>query len=151
MWTELLGVNLVGPAMLTQLLLPELVAARGSVVMVSSVHANLTKPGFSAYATSKGGLVTLASALAVELGPLGVRVNAVLPAATDTPMLRAGFAKHPEGFKALGEFHPLGRICAPSEIASFISFLGDSSRSGFITGSHLAIDGGIGGRLYDPN
>jgi NAD(P)-dependent dehydrogenase (short-subunit alcohol dehydrogenase family) len=101
-----------------------------------------------------------------------VRVNAVLPAATDTPMLRAGFAKNAEGFKALGAFHPLGRICAPEEIAAFIAFLGgaqrerpndehvcqplsrassDSSKSGFITGSHLAIDGGIGGRLYDPN
>ncbi len=57
---------------------------------------------------------------------------------------------HP-GFDALSKFHPVGRICEPEEIAQFVAFLGDKTKSGFINGSALQIDGGIGGRLYDPN
>jgi len=148
-WDETLATNVTAPFLLIQQLLPELETARGSVVNIASIHANLTKPEFVAYATSKGALVTMSQALAVELGPRGVRVNAVLPAATDTPMLRAGFAARPEGLAELGAQHPIGRIATPEEIAHFIVFLA-SPAAGFITGSALAIDGGIGHRLHDP-
>ena len=152
-FTETLAVNVTAPAMMIQLLLAELQAAGGSVVNISSIHANLTKPGFSAYAASKGGLVSLTKALAVELGPLGVRVNAVLPAACNTAMLRAGFeaARNVEGMEQLQRLHPVQRICEPREIAEFIMFLSDASKSGFINGSALQIDGGIGARLLDPD
>ena len=88
-WRATLDVNLLAPFLLTQGLLPELERAGGSVVNVASVHAHLTKPGFVAYATSKAALVGLTRSLAVDLGSR-VRVNAVLPAATATPMLLAG-------------------------------------------------------------
>lgn len=102
------------------------------------------------YAASKGGLVSLAKALAVELGPLGIRVNAVLPAATNTPMLRAGFASAGV-LEQLDRLHPVQRICHPREIGEFILFLADAKKSGFINGSALQIDGGIGARLLDPD
>lgn len=148
-WDVTLSTNLTAPFMLIRAFLPELEAAKGSVVNVASIHAALTKPGFVAYATSKGGLVALTRALAVELGPRGVRVNAVLPAATETPMLRAGFEGNPEGYAELAALHPIGRIARPEEIAEFIAFLA-SAQAGFITGSALQIDGGMGGRLHDP-
>lgn len=148
-WDATMAINLTAPFLLTQAFLTELEAARGCVVNVASIHSSLTKPGFAAYATSKGGLVTLTRALAVDLGPRGIRVNAVLPAATETPMLRDGFRGNPEGFAQLAAMHPIGRIAQPEEIAEFIAFLG-SPQAGFISGSALSIDGGIGGRLHDP-
>lgn len=148
-WDLVMSTNVTAPFCLIREFLPELKAARGSIVNVSSIHANLTKPGFVAYATSKGALCALTRSLAVELGDSGVRCNAILPAATATPMLLAGFESAPEKFKELSSMHPVGRICDPREIGEFIAFLGsDSSR--FITGSELQIDGGIGGRLHDP-
>ena len=75
-WRETLDTNLLAPFLLTQALLPELERGRGSVVNVASIHANLTKPGFVAYATSKAALVGLTRSLAVDLGGR-VRVNAV--------------------------------------------------------------------------
>ena len=90
-WDLVMSTNVTAPFCLIREFLPELKAARGSIVNVSSIHANLTKPGFVAYATSKGALCALTRALAVELGDSGVRCNAILPAATATPMLLAGF------------------------------------------------------------
>ena len=115
---------------------------------VSSIHAFETKPHFVAYATSKGALLTLTRALAVELAPC-VRVNAVIPSATDTGMLRAGFEGNPEGLAELGRYHPMGRIARPEEIAAVIAFLGSEAAS-FMTGSAISVDGGIGARLHDP-
>lgn len=148
-WDVTLSTNLTAAFMLVKTFLPEIEAAQGSIVNVASIHANLTKPGFVAYATSKGGLVAMTRAMAVELGPRGVRVNAVLPAATDTSMLRAGFAGEPEKYEHLAALHPIGRVARPEEIAEFIVYLA-SAAAGFITGSALQIDGGIGGRLHDP-
>jgi NAD(P)-dependent dehydrogenase (short-subunit alcohol dehydrogenase family) len=129
-------------------MLPDLEKARGSVVNISSVHATLTKPGFSAYATSKAALLGMTRALAVDLGPR-VRVNCVTPAATDTPMLRAGFEGNPAELSALAAMHPSGRIATPEEIARVVLFLASDAASA-ITGAALAADGGIGGRLHDP-
>jgi NAD(P)-dependent dehydrogenase (short-subunit alcohol dehydrogenase family) len=148
-WDVTLSTNLTAAFMLIQTFLSDLEQVKGSVVNVASIHANLTKPGFVAYATSKGGLVALTRALAVELGPKGIRVNAVLPAATETPMLREGFKDDPEGYAELARMHPIGRIAKPEEVAEFIAYLA-SPQAGFITGSALQIDGGMGGRLHDP-
>jgi NAD(P)-dependent dehydrogenase (short-subunit alcohol dehydrogenase family) len=149
MWSEVMATNVGAPFALAKLFLPQLTAAKGSIINIASIHANLTKPEFVAYASSKGALVSLTKALAVELGPKNVRVNAVLPAATSTPMLMAGFDGKAEAFKALEGMHPLQRICEPKEIAEFVEFLaGDKCH--FITGSCLQIDGGIGSRLHDP-
>ena len=147
-WRETLDVNLLAPFWLTQRFLPLLRATRGSVVNISSIHAMLTKQDFAVYATSKGALVSLTRALAVELAP-DVRVNSILPAATDTPMLRSGFKENPSGFDELAKYHPVGRIADPKEVAELALFLAGKN-AGFITGSALNVDGGIGICLHDP-
>jgi len=147
-WQQSFTVNASAPFFLSQALLPELRKARGSIVNVASIHARLTKRYFSLYAATKGALVTLTKALAIELAPL-VRVNAILPAATETPMLKDGFKNNKKGYKQLGNCHPLQRIAKPKEVAELIYFLA-ADRAGFITGSTFPIDGGIGACLLDP-
>ncbi len=147
-WDVTLQTNLLAPFWATRRLLPLLRAARGSVVNIASIHAISTKPGFALYSTSKGALVSLTRAMALELAP-EVRVNAMLPAATDTSMLRAGLEGGENALNALGECHPLGRIARPEEVARVAIFLA-SSESSFITGAELRVDGGIGALLHDP-
>ncbi|MBD3167749.1 SDR family oxidoreductase [bacterium] len=147
-WDITLQTNLLAPFWLTRRFLPLLRRARGSVVNMASIHANVTKSEFVAYATSKGALISLTRAMAVELAP-DVRVNAILPAATDTPMLRAGFEGSEEKMEQLGAYHPLGRIAEASEVARVARFLA-SDEASFITGSTLSVDGGIGAVLHDP-
>jgi len=147
-WDKTLNTNLLAAFWLIQHFLPLLREAKGSVVNIASVHATVTKPEFIAYATSKGALVSLTRALAVELAP-DVRVNAVLPAATDTAMLRAGFEDNPQGLQTLGNYHPLGHIAHPREVAQVVLFLA-SAKASFVTGSAVSVDGGIGACLHDP-
>lgn len=147
-WAETLEVNLVVPFMLIKRFLPLLEPARGAVVNISSVHATVTKPGFVCYATSKGALVGMTKAVAVDVGPR-VRVNAVAPAATQTPMLMAGFEGRPKEFAQLASMHPLGRIALPVEVAKVVEFL-ISDASSFISGATIPVDGAIGARLHDP-
>lgn len=108
-WHHTLNTNLVAPFLLIQGLLPELKKAGGSVVNIASVHATNTKPGFVCYATSKSALVGLTKAMAVDLGA-AVRMNAICPAATATPMLLAGFEGKEEEFRQLSRMHPLGEL-----------------------------------------
>lgn len=147
-WNLSLDVNLSAPFWLTQTLLPELERAVGSVVNIASIHAQLTKPGFVTYATTKAALAGLTRALAVDLGSR-VRVNAICPAAISTPMLEAGFAGRPEARHQLDEFHPAGRIGQPEEVAQLALQLAGSGPA-FLTGACFTLDGGISGRLHDP-
>lgn len=128
--------------------LPELKAVKGSIVNIGSIHAKLTKRQFVAYATSKGVLETMTRTMALDLAP-EVRVNAIAPAATDTPMLRAGFEGNDQGFKDLERYHPLRRIASCEEVAQAALFLA-GSQAGFMSGSTIGVDGGIGGCLSDP-
>lgn len=143
-----LDVNLMAPFLLIREFLPQLEAARGMVVNVASIHAALTKPHFSAYATSKAGLVGMTRALAVELGGR-IRVNAVCPAAIATPMLIDGFKESPEGLSQLAEHHPTRRIGNPDEVADLVRYLAESP-SPFLNGAIVGLDGGISSRLHDP-
>ena len=133
---------------------PLLQKASGAIVNVSSVHALATSPNVGAYAASKGGVLALTRALALEFGPAGVRVNAVLPGAVDTDMLTKGLERDLaqgdsiEGrFEALAKRTALGRVGKPEEIASAILFLADGRQSSYITGQSLVIDGGALARL----
>ena len=139
--------NVFAAFFITQAFLSDLKDQRGGVVNIGSIHSQLTKQHFSAYATSKGALVALTQSLAVDLAP-DVRVNCVIPAATDTPMLRASFEDE-EAFKRLGEYHPLNRVAHPAEIGEVVKFL-LGPQSSFITGSTIRVDGGIGNVLSDP-
>jgi len=147
-WHTTLDVNLVAPFLLTQMLLPELERASGSVVNVASIHAQLTKPGFVCYATSKAALVGLTKSMAIDLGPR-IRVNAICPAAVETPMLLAGFEGQQQNLQDLADYHPIKRLAHPMEIAEAAGFL-ISGKSSFMTGEVLNICGGITARLHDP-
>lgn len=142
-------VNAIAPFLLTRALLPELERERGSVVNISSIHAALTKPGFTAYAASKAALSGLTRALSVELGNR-VRVNAIEPAAISTPMLVASFVGNDGGLTELADIHPVGRIGEPREVADLAVFVA-SDQARFINGAIFGIDGGISHRLHDPS
>ena len=147
-WQRSFDTNVVAPFALIQGLLPELKRARGSVVNIASVHAQLTKPGFAAYATSKSAMVGMTRSLAIDLAG-SVRLNCINPAATETSMLVAGFEGREEELSQLGRCHPLGRIADPREVARVAVFLASEDAS-FVNGAALDVDGGIGARLHDP-
>jgi NAD(P)-dependent dehydrogenase (short-subunit alcohol dehydrogenase family) len=129
-------------------------AGGGAIINVSSVHAVQTSANIAAYAASKGGLLALTRAMAIEFAPDGIRVNAVLPGAVDTPMLRAGLGRGHAGdgdvqarLDNLARRTVNGRIGRPEEIAHAIYFLADEEQSSFMTGQALIVDGGATARL----
>lgn len=153
-WDAVFGVNVRAIFRLTQILFPLLKRAHGSVINVSSVHAIATSAGVSAYAASKGALLPLTRAMALEFSRYHVRVNAVLPGAVDTQMLRSGLERgHLRGastrtlLQSLAAKHALGRVGKPRDIAHAIYFLGDPEHSSFITGQTLVADGGAMAKL----
>jgi len=126
----------------------------GAIVNMSSVHAVQTSANIAAYAASKGGLLALTRAMAIEFAPDQIRVNAVLPGAVDTPMLRAGLGRGHVGAGSITErLDNLarktvnGRVGLPEEIAHAVYFLADGTRSSFMTGQALIVDGGATARL----
>lgn len=144
-WDELFATNLRSAFIVSRASYEHLRRTRGSIVNVASVHAVATSPGMAAYAATKAALVALTRSAALELADAGVRVNAILPGAVDTPMLRAGLAGWPSpeaGLEHLKKRTPLGRIGEPEEIARAILFLADGSASSFVTGQTLVVDGG---------
>lgn len=147
-WLRTQNVNVTAPFLLVQGLLSQLETARGNVINIASIHGQLTKPEFIAYATSKTALIGMTRAMAVELGAR-VRVNAVCPAAIATPMLVAGFDGRPEAYQQLANMHPVGRVGQPAEVARTCQLIADD-QLGFLTGACIALDGGIGARLHDP-
>lgn len=147
-WHKTLDINLIAPFLLTKLFLPQLESTFGSVVNIASIHSQLTKPQFVCYATSKSALVGLTKSMAVDLGSR-IRVNAICPAAVETPMLISGFEGDEESLKELNSKHPLNRLAQPEEIAEAAFFL-VSQTSSFITGTTLNVCGGISSRLHDP-
>lgn len=147
-WYRTLDINLLVPYSLTKGLLPQLESVGGCVINISSIHARLTKAGFVAYATSKAALSGMTRAMAVDLGAR-VRVNAIEPAAIQTPMLEAGFEGKPEEFAQLQVSHPQGRIGTPEEVAALALSVA-SGELQFLHGACIGLDGGISGRLHDP-
>jgi NAD(P)-dependent dehydrogenase (short-subunit alcohol dehydrogenase family) len=146
-WDAVAAVNIRGAFVCLKAVYSQLASTRGSVVNVGSVHATATSHSIAAYAATKGGLSSFTRAAAIEMAPLGVRVNAVLPGATDTPALRAGFSRKADAKLTLIERTPLKRIGHPRDIAQAIAFLIDRDRSAFITGQDFVIDGGALARL----
>ena len=114
----------------------------GSLVFTSSFVGHTAGfPGTAAYAASKAGLVGLTQALATEFGPRGIRVNALLPGGTDTPMARE-MNGTPEAMAQVANLHALKRIARPEEIAQAALFLASDAGS-FMTGSAMLVDGGV--------
>ena len=126
----------------------------GAVVNVSSVHAVATSANIAAYAASKGGLLALTRAMAIEFAPDGIRANAILPGAVDTQMLRDGLVREHAGegsvedrLENLARNTVSGKVGTPDEIAQAIFFLADHNQSSFMTGQALIVDGGATARL----
>ncbi|HMN63031.1 MAG TPA: SDR family oxidoreductase [Anaerolinea sp.] len=126
----------------------------GAIVNVSSVHAICTSANIASYAASKGGLLALTRAMAIEFASDGIRVNAILPGAVDTPMLRASMERGSlTGGDVLDRLENLarktvnGRVAQPEEIARSIYFLADNHQSSFMTGQGMGVDGGATARL----
>ncbi len=153
-WDEVMGSNLRSAFLTARHAYNLLRQSHGAIVNVSSVHAVATSAGLAAYAASKGGLAALTRAMAVEFASDGIRVNAILPGAVDTPMLRAGLGRGHLGggsvedkIAELGRRSLLGRVAAPIEIARVIRFLADGTQASFITGQLIVVDGGATARL----
>jgi len=154
-WDLVLASNLRSVFLGAKLAYPLLkVRGGGAIVNTSSVHAVATSANIAAYAASKGGLLALTRAMAIEFAPDNIRVNAILPGAVDTPMLRAGLNRGHVGHGDMQErLDNLaaktvnGRVGQPEEIGSVIYFLADNTQSSFITGQALIADGGATARL----
>jgi NAD(P)-dependent dehydrogenase (short-subunit alcohol dehydrogenase family) len=146
-WNQTLNVNLTGPLLLSQFFLDRLKKSKGSIINIASIHQQLTKKRFVAYATSKSALVGLTKALSVDLQGC-VRVNTISPAAIDTKMLRDGFNNDESKVQMLNELHPSQRIGKPQEVSQLALLLAEDEL-GFINGANLCIDGGISNVLKD--
>ncbi len=144
MWDTMFAINVTAPFRLIREAGPHLVARRGSVVNVSSVTGLRAFPGLVAYCASKSAVDQLTRCAALDFAPKGVRVNAVNPGVVVTNLhRRSGYTEdvYARFLEHSKETHPMGRVGQPAEIADLILFLA-STRSGWITGETIAIDGG---------
>jgi NAD(P)-dependent dehydrogenase (short-subunit alcohol dehydrogenase family) len=154
-WDAVMVSNLRAVFLAAKLAHPLFTAAGGgAIVNVSSVHAVATSANIASYAASKGGLLALTRAMAIEFAGDQIRVNAILPGAVDTPMLHAGLSRGhvgqgslPERLENLASKTVIGRVGTPAEIAHAIYFLADDVQSSFMTGQALIVDGGATSRL----
>jgi len=144
LWDQTININLKGTFFCSKLALAALRSRRGVIVNLGSDAGLLGERNLSAYCASKGGIVNLTRAMALELAP-EVRVNCVCPSYVDTDMVRRDNIAKSENPAATEErlknFAPMKRMATPEEIAKVILFLA-SDQAGFITGAALQIDGG---------
>lgn len=138
----LLDVHVLAGLALARAVAPRMEAAGGgSVLFIGSMAARMGVPQVAAYSAAKGGVTALARALAVELGPLGVRVNVITPGWIDTAMSRAALADDPERRARIMARTPLGRLGAPADVGLAAVYLA-SPAAAFVTGADLVVDGG---------
>lgn len=113
----------------------------GSIVNIVSTAAMVGFPNGAEYCASKSGVLGLVRGAAIDYATKGIRINSVLPGATDTPMLQGAFAQDPGLKAALAAVHPMGRLAKPIEIAAAARWL-LSDEASFVTGASYAVDGG---------
>jgi 3-oxoacyl-[acyl-carrier protein] reductase len=143
---RIIAVNLMAPFLGAQLVAPIMKQQRSGVILVTASIAGIRpRPGLSAYVASKSGVIGLVKALALELAPFKVRVNAICPVAVRTPMMtKFGFGTdEEEAEKRFVATIPLGRLTTPEDIAAAAVFLA-SDKASAITGIAFEVDGGRG-------
>lgn len=139
-WERSLSVNLSAFFYAARVVVPPMKAQGSGVILVTaSISGVRPRPRLAAYTAAKGGAVNLTKALAIELAEFGIRVNAVCPVSTDTPMLsQFGVGEH-----TTAKATPIGRLARPEESAATAAWLASDDAS-FITGSAIGVDGGRG-------
>lgn len=138
-WTAMLETNLSAVQRLCAAAIPALTQTGGSIVHIASIEASTPAPAHGAYAVSKAALVMHAKALALELGPVGIRVNAVSPGLIHRPGIEDAW---PEGVNRYVAAAPLRRLGTPADVAAACVFLCSPAAS-WITGVDLTVDGGV--------
>jgi NAD(P)-dependent dehydrogenase (short-subunit alcohol dehydrogenase family) len=144
-WDLVLDTNLKGCFLGMRYAIPPMrEAGGGAIINLSSVLAEHTLPGCTAYSASKAGIIALTRATALEVGQHGIRVNCIQPGSTDTPMMWEGLdeAGRREIEPLVAAAAPLGKVGSPEEIAQAALFLASDAAS-FITGASLLVDGGL--------
>ncbi len=141
-WDRVMNVNLKGLFFMTQRVLPIMLKqGKGKIVNVASNWGAVGYRNASVYCTSKAGIINLTKALALELAPHQINVNAIGPACTETPMSKPEISD-PEMLQSILSGIPLGRVAQPEEIAAAAVYLA-SDESDFVTGHTLFVDGGF--------
>jgi len=143
-WDQIIAVNLTGTFACAQAAVPDMVEAGwGRIVTVASSSAQSGAPNMTHYAASKGGVISLTKALAVELARSGITANSISPSLVDTPMARAAEeAGDFIGVDVVAPMVPLGRAGTPDDIAAACSFLCSDGGS-YVTGQILGVNGGM--------
>ena len=148
-WKRVMAINADGTFLGMRAVAPIMAAAgKGSIINISSILGKVGSAGAPAYCASKGAVLMLTKATALELAPLGVRVNSVHPGYIDTPMVSNAIQRSDNGNEMrelIISQHAMGRLGVPREIADGIVFLA-SDESSFMTGAELVIDGGYTAR-----
>lgn len=144
-WRDTIAVNLSAPFYLSRACLPHLRASRGAIINIASDWGLQGGKQAAAYCASKGGLVLLTKAMALDHAREGVRVNAVCPGDVDTPMMvdeaNADGLSHADALEKYGALSPTGRVTTAEEVAHLVRYLA-SDEAAQITGAAIPIDGG---------
>src|SRR5262249_2612724 len=141
-WDRTLATNLKGPFLVSQaaVALWRRKKSKGRIVNITSTGSQIPFPNSAAYNSSKGGLLMLTRQLALELGPEGIRVNAIAPGVVHTNM-NDFLMRQPKQHKAWCDAVPMKRVAAPKDLVEAAVFL-SSKESDYITGQQVAVDGG---------
>jgi len=141
-WDRTMNINIKGQFLCSKAVIAQMIKQkRGKIVNVASLAAHIGAPGLAAYGASKGGVVQLTKALAVELGKFNIMVNAVSPGLTLTDLIKSAVKDRPDFIEGIDRI-PLRRAAEPEDIANAVLFLA-SSESDYITGQVIIVDGGL--------